>query len=62
VEEVNRQSSSDADAKASVMDAIALLVDRGVAELTLLDSGDMKLKLHSGEVFHLGDIVVTRVG
>ena len=57
-----KRSSSDADAKASVIDAIARLVDRGVAELTLLDSGDMELKLHSGEVFHLGYVVVTRVG
>jgi hypothetical protein len=52
---------ADADAKAVVMDGVTRLVGRGVAELRPLTSGDIELKLHSGEIFHLGEVAVTRV-
>jgi hypothetical protein len=50
------------DDKATVMDAIRRIVNSGVAELTPLANGDVELKLHSGEIFHLGEVAITRVG
>jgi hypothetical protein len=51
---------SDPD-KALVMRAIALLVRDGFAELAVLEGGDIRLRLTTGEVFHFGEDAVTRV-
>jgi hypothetical protein len=51
---------SDPD-KALVMRVIAFLVRDGCAELAVLESGDMKLRLTTGEVFHFGEDAVMRV-
>ena len=47
--------------KALVMKAIALLVRDGCAELAALESGDIRLRLTTGEMFHLGEDAITRV-
>ena len=47
-------------AKALVMAAISELVSRGQAEWRTLRSGDVELRLASGEVFLLGGQSVTR--
>jgi len=43
------------------MRAIALLVRDGCAELAVLEGGDIRLRLTTGEVFHLGEEAITRV-
>jgi hypothetical protein len=59
---LTNQRRLDTDDKATVMDAIRRIVNGGVAELTPLANGDVELKLHSGEIFHLGEVAITRVG
>jgi hypothetical protein len=59
---LTNQRRLDTDDKATVMDAIRRIVNSGVAELTPLANGDVELKLHSGEIFHLGEVAITRVG
>lgn len=49
------------DAKSQVMAAIGRLVDGGKAEWSRTATGDIELRLLSGEVFVLGEITVTRV-
>ena len=51
---------SDPD-KALVIRAIALLVRDGCAELAVLEGGDIRLRLTTGEVFHFGEDAVMRV-
>ena len=52
----------DADvAKAIVMAEFARLVERGVALIITLESGTRKLRLATGEVFHLGEETITRI-
>ena len=53
-------ASTDA-AKALVMSSIAELVNRGCAQWSTLESGDVELRLPSGEIFVLGDQTVTRI-
>jgi hypothetical protein len=48
-------------AKAAVMSYIRKLVRLGLAEWVVLNNGDMKLALRTGEVFHLGEMAVTRI-
>jgi hypothetical protein len=48
-------------AKALVMSSIAELVNRGCAEWSTLESGDVELRLPGGEIFVLGDQTVTRI-
>lgn len=48
-------------AKAAVMAHFGRLVGAGLAEWHLLGSGDVEVRLASGEVFHLGDDTVTRI-
>jgi hypothetical protein len=48
-------------AKALVMCSIAELVNRGRAQWSTLESGDVELRLPSGEIFVLGDQTVTRI-
>ncbi len=52
--------SSDPE-KAFVMKAIARLVRQGCAELAVLESGKTRLRLKTGEVFHLGEQAITRI-
>ena len=59
---LTNQRRPDTDAKAAVMEAIRRIVNSGVAELKPLANGDIELKLHSGEIFHLGEVAITRVG
>lgn len=49
------------DAKSMVMAAIGELVDGGQAEWSRTATGEVELRLISGEVFVLGDVSVTRV-
>ncbi|PWJ94881.1 MULTISPECIES: hypothetical protein [Mesorhizobium] len=49
------------DAKSRVMTAIGRMVDDGKAEWSLITSGDIELRLSTGEVFLLGEFDVTRV-
>jgi hypothetical protein len=49
------------DAKSMVMAAIGELVDDGRAEWSRTATGEIKLRLVSGEVFLLGEVSVTRV-
>ena len=48
-------------AKALVMSHIRRLVSDGYAEWSLLDDGDVELRLLSGEIFHLADTTITRI-
>ena len=48
-------------AKALVMTHIGQCVHDGYAEWTMLDNGDVELRLFSGEVFLLADAAMTRV-
>ena len=48
-------------AKALVMSHLARLVSGGRAEWSLLDNGDVELRLLSGEVFFLADTTITRI-
>lgn len=59
---LTNQRRPDTDAKAAVTEAIRRTVNSGVAELKPLANGDIELKLHSGEIFHLGEVAITRVG
>ncbi|WP_246707397.1 hypothetical protein [Mesorhizobium sp. NZP2077] len=49
------------DAKSQVFAAIGELVDDGKAEWRRTASGEIELRLLSGEVFVLGEVSVTRV-
>lgn len=49
------------EAKSQVMAAIGGLVDEGKAEWNHTATGDIELRLLSGEVFVLGEVSVTRV-
>ena len=49
------------DAKSQVLAAIGELVDGGKAEWRRTASGEIELRLLSGEVFLLGAVTVTRV-
>lgn len=49
------------DAKSQVLAAIGGLVDGGKAEWTRTATGEIELRLLSGEVFLLGEVAVTRV-
>jgi hypothetical protein len=59
----NRQIavSHPEDAKLQVLAAIVELIDAGKAEWNRNASGEVELRLLSGEVFVLGEISVTRV-
>lgn len=59
----NSQIANDAaiDAKSQVLAAIGELVDDGKAEWRRTASGEVELRLSSGEVFVLGEVSVTRV-
>lgn len=48
-------------AKALVMASITELVNRGCAQWSTLESGDVELRLPGGEIFVLGDQTVTRI-
>jgi hypothetical protein len=48
-------------AKALVMAELARIVAEGGAVIATLESGTIELRLATGEVFHLGDKVVTRI-
>ena len=48
-------------AKALVMAELVRIVEEGAAVIATLESGTIELRLATGEVFHLGDKVVTRV-
>jgi hypothetical protein len=47
-------------AKALVMAELARIVDEGGALIVTLESGMLELRLATGEIFHLGEEVVTR--
>jgi hypothetical protein len=47
-------------AKAIVMAEIARIVEEGHAVITLLASGTLELRFTTGEVFHLGEEMITR--
>ncbi|MER9583182.1 hypothetical protein [Mesorhizobium sp. M0276] len=49
------------EAKSRVMAAIGTLVDDGRAEWSRTATGEIELRLWTGEVFVLGEIFVTRV-
>jgi hypothetical protein len=49
------------DAKSRVMVAIGQLVDDGKAEWNRTATGEIELRLRTGEVFLLGEFAVTRV-
>ncbi|BCG79424.1 hypothetical protein MesoLj113b_29660 [Mesorhizobium sp. 113-3-3] len=49
------------DAKSRVLAAIGELVDSGKAEWSRTATGEVELRLLSGEVFLLGEVAVTRV-
>ena len=48
-------------AKALVMAELARIVEEGAAVIATLESGTIELRLATGEVFHLGDKLVTRI-
>ncbi|WP_232375773.1 hypothetical protein [Mesorhizobium comanense] len=49
------------DAKSRILAAIGELVDEGKAEWHRTGTGEIELRLVSGEVFVLGEVSVTRV-
>ena len=59
----NRQIANNGaeDAKSLVLAAIGELVDAGRAEWNRTATGELELRLLSGEVFLLGEVSVTRV-
>jgi alpha-D-ribose 1-methylphosphonate 5-triphosphate synthase subunit PhnG len=59
----NSQKANGAavDAKSQVLAAMGELVDAGRAEWSRTASGEVELRLLSGEVFLLGEVTVTRV-
>lgn len=61
VQAANGAAVSREDAKSRVLAAISELVDDGKAEWSRGESGEIELRLISGEVFVLGDVAVTRV-
>lgn len=48
--------------KARVMAWIGALIRAGHAEWGMLGNGDIELRFMTGEVFHLGETAITRVG
>ena len=48
--------------KAVVMASVSRLVSGGLAEFGRLANGDIELRFSSGEVFHLHEAGITRVG
>ena len=48
-------------AKALVMAALARITDEGGAVLAKIESGALELRLATGEIFHLGEGIVTRI-
>jgi|GEM_PF-5303452 len=54
-------NSAAIDAKSQVLAAIGGLVADGKAEWSRTASGEIELRLLSGEVFLLGEVAVTRV-
>ncbi|RUX75225.1 hypothetical protein EN904_14175 [Mesorhizobium sp. M7A.F.Ca.CA.001.07.2.1] len=56
-----RTTAAGNRAKSHVMAAIGGLVDEGKAEWNHTATGDIELRLLSGEVFVLGEVSVTRV-
>ena len=48
-------------AKALVMAELARIVDEGAGVIATLESGAVELRLATGEIFRLGDKVVTRI-
>ena len=48
-------------AKAVVMVALARIVDEGGGVIATLESGALELRLATGEIFHLGEGMVTRI-
>ncbi|QKD02897.1 hypothetical protein [Mesorhizobium loti] len=61
VQNANNATVSREDAKLMVMAAIGELVDAGRAKLSRTATGEVELRLLSGEVFLLGKVSVTRV-
>jgi hypothetical protein len=49
------------DAKSQILSAVGRLVADGKAEWSRTASGEIELRLLSGEVFLLGEVFVTRV-
>jgi hypothetical protein len=60
VDEGGAPENPDA-AKALVMAELVRIVEEGAAVIATLASGTIELRLATGEVFHLGDKVVTRI-
>ena len=48
-------------AKALVMAELARIVEEGAGVIATLESGAIELRLATGEIFRLGDKVVTRI-
>lgn len=57
----SRAGQRDDPAKTLVLAMIDRLVRRGFAKRRALDTGELELRFHSGEVFLLGDSEVTRI-
>ena len=49
-------------ARTAVMSFVRQLAQRGLAQWTALGNGTIELTLFSGEIFHLDETSVTRVG
>jgi hypothetical protein len=60
VDERGAPENSDV-AKALVVAELVRIVEEGAAVIATLESGTIELRLATGEVFHLGDKVVTRI-
>ncbi|WP_244571359.1 MULTISPECIES: hypothetical protein [Mesorhizobium] len=58
---IESANSAAIDAKSRVLAAIGELVDAGKAEWSRAATGEVELRLLSGEVFLLGEVTVTRV-
>jgi hypothetical protein len=48
-------------AKTLVMAELARIVEEGAGIMVALKSGAVELRLARGEVFHLGEMVITRI-
>lgn len=48
-------------AKALFMTEIARMVEKGHGELVTLVSGTLELRLATGQIYHLGDLSITRI-
>ncbi|MBZ9797715.1 hypothetical protein [Mesorhizobium sp. ES1-4] len=57
----NRAAVGQEKAKALVMAAIGALVEDGKAEWNRTATGEIEMRLMSGEVFVLGEVSVTRI-